>query len=74
VFFAAAGGLAQQHCAAADPRAMQGPLMATTAFWLFRAALQLLYFGLKNRLFAAFFALFLFGAVVHALPATRLSF
>ena len=39
-----------------------------TGFWLLRAALQPLLFGLDHKMSRAIFALFLLGGVLHAVP------
>jgi hypothetical protein len=40
-------------------------LAGTTLFWIFRAAIQPLYFGLRHRASAAMFVLFLVGVALH---------
>ncbi len=66
VFFAMAIGLGlsarnEAHLPATEP------LLATAAaFWLFRAALQPVYFGLKHPASIILFAIFLAGAAIHA--------
>lgn len=42
-----------------------GLLAGMTLFWIFRAALQPLYFGLRHRASAAIFVVFLVGVALH---------
>lgn len=42
-------------------------LLATAAFWLARALVQPLYFGLRHPLSLGLFAVFLLGATLHAI-------
>jgi hypothetical protein len=43
-------------------------LMLIAVFWLLRAGEQVWFFGLRNRVSIAFFALFLAGSALYAVP------
>lgn len=43
-------------------------LTAIAIFWLMRAIEQIIFFGLRNTISAAFFVIFLFGAAIYICP------
>jgi len=64
VFFVVAIGLA----AAAQANVSAGPvLLAGCLFWVFRAALQPIYFPLRHPASIALLVLFLLGGIIHGL-------
>lgn len=72
VVLAGLGALCLQHAGALAGSSLGRELLGGAALlWLFRAALQPVYFGLASKVSAVFVPVFVLGAGLHALPLMR---